>query len=525
MIVGQSKPTFQIATVPAPIGGLNAFDSLAAMPPTDAVVMNNFFPQPYGCLLRKGYLEHCTGFTAPVESLSPWNGDAGQFKLFAWAGSSMYDATARGPVGAPVVTGLSNDYWQAVNFPNIAGVHLVAVNGADDPIVYEGTAFNRLTLGDGVVPYTIKGEDPKKFVAVTMHQRRLWFVEKDSTKGWYLPTEQLYGEVKSFDFGPLFRRGGYLQLLATWTADDGGGARDHLAAISSRGDVAVYEGIDVSDPTAWKLTGVYFAGAPPLGRRFVTKVAGDLYLLTQIGVVSLTTMVQSTQVNVSTDNAESRKVQFLLSELLSNFGTNGGWELQFYPPINMLMINYKDYSLTAGQVIENQITKAWATFQGIQSNCWTQFNEVPFFGGDTAVYQAWTGAADGVKLDGSGGMTITGQVQQAYSYLGAPAAQKQVGMYRPNFMVDVPVNFASEIQYDFAFDELTDPTPRADRRTAVWNQAIWGTSYWSGGTRTQRDWIQAIGLGVAASLRLAVAAKTSVLWVSTDYTYKSGGPL
>jgi hypothetical protein len=32
------------ASVPAPVGGLNSRDSIDAMPPTDALIMSNFFP-------------------------------------------------------------------------------------------------------------------------------------------------------------------------------------------------------------------------------------------------------------------------------------------------------------------------------------------------------------------------------------------------------------------------------------------------------------------------------------------------
>ena len=53
--------TAQYTTVASPIGGLNAYDNLAAMPATDAIRMNNIVPTPYGCLVRKGYQEYATG--------------------------------------------------------------------------------------------------------------------------------------------------------------------------------------------------------------------------------------------------------------------------------------------------------------------------------------------------------------------------------------------------------------------------------------------------------------------------------
>ena len=40
------------ASVPAPVGGLNSRDSIDAMPPTDALIMSNFFPTVEKVTLR-----------------------------------------------------------------------------------------------------------------------------------------------------------------------------------------------------------------------------------------------------------------------------------------------------------------------------------------------------------------------------------------------------------------------------------------------------------------------------------------
>jgi hypothetical protein len=54
------------ATVAAPTGGLNAYDGIPMMPPQDAILLRNFIPSAYGCSLRKGYVEHATGFDESV---------------------------------------------------------------------------------------------------------------------------------------------------------------------------------------------------------------------------------------------------------------------------------------------------------------------------------------------------------------------------------------------------------------------------------------------------------------------------
>ena len=59
MIFGQAKKfTANTASITAPIGGWNARDSLAAMPPTDAVTLNNLYPTPTDVQLRNGYTRY-----------------------------------------------------------------------------------------------------------------------------------------------------------------------------------------------------------------------------------------------------------------------------------------------------------------------------------------------------------------------------------------------------------------------------------------------------------------------------------
>ena len=46
--------TARVASIPAPVGGWNARDSLANMAPTDAVVLENMFPNVSNVVLRGG---------------------------------------------------------------------------------------------------------------------------------------------------------------------------------------------------------------------------------------------------------------------------------------------------------------------------------------------------------------------------------------------------------------------------------------------------------------------------------------
>jgi|KBSMisStaDraftv2_1062788.scaffolds.fasta_scaffold05331_7 hypothetical protein len=517
-----------ISTVPSPIGGLNAYDNLAAMPPTDALRLANVVPQPFGCTVRKGYQLHASGLGGPVESLTTWVSFAGARKIFGFAGANMYDVTTPGPVGAALVTGLGNAFWQHIGYANAAGTFTLMFNGADNPIVYKASGVARLTLGDGVVTDTWKNVNPASIIQATVHQRRVWGVETNSTKGWYLPPDSYYGIAASFNFGPWFKRGGYLAALATWTVDAGGGSDDYLVAISSNGEAAVYAGLDPSNTSTWRIIGVFFVGAPPRGRRFVTNVAGDLYILTLTGVVSMATVVTSTQVNVNANNTYSKKIAFLLSDLLNTLKDFEGWEIEFFPALNFLYINVPTvYAGGNGQLVANHITTAWCTFSGMDARCWLRADDNPFFGDpDGNVQRSWIHDKDGIALDGTGGTNILSSVQQAYSTFQKPASQKQIGLYRPNFLGTRRIMFNSSVLYDYnqrqppQADGSVIPTPFAH-----WDEGLWHVSLWSGGLNVQRDWRSAEGMGTAASLALALSTDSESTWVSTDYTMRSGGPL
>ena len=194
------------STVPAPIGGLNAYDGLPVMPEQDAIIMRNFMPAPYGCPVRRGYQLFADGFSEGIGTVMAYRSDDGSSKLFAVDLDAIYDATAGGTMlPADQVVASTNPWWQHTQFANAAGVHLIAFNGVDDGFWYGPAGYAPLIAGDGTASGTWSGVDPKDLVNVVVHQKRVWAVQKDSNLGWYLPPEQVYGVATSFDFGGCFR--------------------------------------------------------------------------------------------------------------------------------------------------------------------------------------------------------------------------------------------------------------------------------------------------------------------------------
>jgi hypothetical protein len=519
-----SKPT----TRPAPVKGLNAYDSIVAMPEGYALVLRNLYAQPYGCQVRRGFHKHVGGLNGPVESLASHNTSQGS-KLYAFVQDSsdakLYDVTVQN-VATQKLAGLTNARWQHINIANAAGTHMVAVNGADNMVwVQPNGNIIQVAAGDGT-GNTISGIDPKALIHVYAHQKRLWFVEKNSTRGWYLPPDQITGIAKSFDFGGLWSRGGYLSQIITWTVDDGEGADDHLLAISSEGQVAVYKGTDPDGADTWGLAGVYLAGSPA-GRRAATRYGGDVLFLTQFGAVYMSDLLKSTKVNPSQDNT-ARNVQQLISGAISLTGQLFGWQPFIFPGENMLIVNAPATTTTAYQLVMNDITKAWSEFIGYQAQCWELHQQQAFYGSFGAVYRAWEGTTDGSYVDGEGnyitGADIRAEAQTTFSYFDSFGQQKHFKMARPTIISRGAFSLSFAVNADFTFDSPLAPAAFLLPKLGMWDESKWDEAVWEGGLNTFKSW-QSVSapMGTAASFRLLMTSSQETYWPSIDWLYELGG--
>ena len=133
-----------VASLPAPVGGWNARDSLANMAPTDAVQLENYFPGVSNVNLRGGYVKHATGFPDDVETLMTYSGGTAD-QLWAVSDGKFYNATAAGAIGAAAVSGLSNSKWEYTNITTSGGNYLYAANGVNTPYLYNGTTWTSIT--------------------------------------------------------------------------------------------------------------------------------------------------------------------------------------------------------------------------------------------------------------------------------------------------------------------------------------------------------------------------------------------
>jgi hypothetical protein len=84
--------------------------------------------------------------TDQVQSLMNYSGPTTE-KLFAVCGNSIYECTTSG-VATQVFTGLSNSQFQHVNVSTVGGHFLVACNGADPTLIYDGSNWSKVSTTD-----------------------------------------------------------------------------------------------------------------------------------------------------------------------------------------------------------------------------------------------------------------------------------------------------------------------------------------------------------------------------------------
>ena len=500
-------------SISAPTGGWNARDALGAMPPEDAVTLENWFPTPSDVMMRMGMTQHATGLGASVyaDTLMVYAGGSSNKLFAATSDGKIYDVSSSGAVGAAAVSGLGNGRWQYINVTTAAGSYLQAVNGVDAARYYTGAAWAK--DGDGA-PYDITGVSSTNLIHINVHKGRTWFVQSGTLKAWYLATGALGGAATSFDLSSVAQLGGYLMAMATWTIDAGQGVDDLAVWITSKGEVIVYEGTDPAYAGTWQLRGIWQIGSP-VGRRCFMKYSGDLLVICQDGVQPLSGALQSSRVNPRVSLTD--KIQSAMSEAVTSYGANFGWQLQQFPKSNQLYLNVPvQEGLNQQQFVMNTITKNWCNFTGWEACCWALYNDHIYFGAKSFVGKAWTGTSDN-------NANITANALQAFNYFGATGQLKRATMMRPVMLTDGTPTVSAGINFDFDLSDNTSTLSYSAIAYGTWDGSLWDAAIWGGGTLVQKLWQGARGTGYALAVNLkAVSAGLAVQWVSTDIVMEKG---
>jgi hypothetical protein len=581
------KFTAKTSSLPAPIGGWNARDSLAEMSPLDAVTLTNWFPTPTDVTLRKGYTKYSTGITGEVNSLMNYAGPSTQ-TLFAAAGSSIYNCNTS--TASTVVTGLTNSKFQHVNVTTAGGSYLVACNGADAVQIYDGTAWFKvattttaqtiLTITNSTTTatlttaaahglmtgnrVTITGATPAAYngtFVITVTGTTTFTYTMLSNPGGNASVVGTYSVIgitgvnsNTFVNVNLFKNRLYftqINTLKCWYLDVNsiGGAANPL----DFGSIARNGGFLQAMGT-WTLDAGQGADDYAV---FVTNM-GEVIVYNGTDPTSATTWALKGVWQLG--QTFNRKCFFKWSGDLLLLTQDGLVPLasalqssrldprinltdKIFFAVSLAASNYYDnfgwqvnyfagenmlilnIPVTGGtqQFVMHTITKSWSNFTGINANCFEVSGKAGMYFGSNGFVGKFY---DGLSDDGN---NITATSQQAYSYFDTPGQLKRFTMVRPILQSSggIPGVFVGlSVDFDTQSQLGAVSFNPGNASTGSWDSAVWDTAVWAGGLVTTKIWQGVTGIGFAASINLNVASQNIELhWASTDYVMEAGGVL
>ena len=580
----QAKPfTALTSSITSPIGGWNARDSIADMPPTDAVTLTNLYPTPTDVQLRKGYSKYSTGITGQVNTVMNYAGATTQ-KLFAVAGTKIYDCTTS--TAAQVYT-VSNDKFQFVNISNSGGNFLVACNGVDPTLIYDGTKWismattttaatissithvgavatlitatphglstgNQITIS-GAIPTAYNGS---YIVTVTGASTLTYTMASTpasnaTTVGSYLINFGVTGvNSNAFVSVNLFKNRLYFtekDTLHIWylPVNSLGGAAQQLDFGSIARNGGFLQGMATwtldagqgADDYAVFITNmgeiiVYSGTDPASAATWALKGVWQLgYVFSRrcyykwAGDVLLITQDGLVPLASALQSSRLDPRVNLTDKIFYEISKEADAYSTFF---GWQVIYYAKPNMLlinipnpsgTEQYVMHTISKSWCNFTGINATCFELHNDDLYFGGNGFVGKFWDTNAD------DGGQ-ISATCQQAYSYFDNPGQQKRFTMVRPTFLVDVgaPGIYAG-INTDFQTQNNLGKVTfvQTPTTTAVWDLAKWDIDVFAGGLVVSRQWQGVTGIGYAGGINLnIVSAGIDVHWVSTDYVMEKG---
>lgn len=475
----------------APTRGWVSAVNLAAAPDGAAQILENWYPTTTGIKMRSGCQKHGTASTTePLESLMAYT-LTGSEKMFGASDGNIFDLTAPADADTPPtadVSGQGSNYYSHVNMTTPGGTFLLCANGTDDIQTYDGSSWAALVTGSN--PGELNGVDSDKISHLNVYRNRVWMVEGGTMNAYYLPTDSIAGAVGDVSLAGVFQKGGSLLFTATWSLDSGAGLDDKIVFVSTHGEVAVYQG-DPSDTNGWGLVGLYDC-APPMGKNAWIKVAGDLLILTEIGLIPLSQIVSKDPAALALA-AVSRNIQPDW-EREARARRNLPWEAVKWTSRN---IAYISCPVTGEESVTPPIcfavnleTGAWSKVTGWNTRCMVLHGDYVYFGTNagTLMQADITGSDDGELIY----YCYVGHMD----HLGAAGSYKTVTQARAIFRTLGDFNPVVSITTDYSTVLPTYPSAASPAAASLWDVGLWDEAVWDAGVNyytAQTNWVS-IGL-------------------------------
>lgn len=500
-----------VGHVTAPLKGLSLSAALSAnSDPLKATILDNWLIDEDKIRCRHGRKKIFTHPDAkPIESIVPYYGFPTQNmalgtngKLTTYSGVTLHSGY------------LSND-WSWTSFANLGTqTYTLMVNGTDGVWSWDGT-----NLPGGLVKETLTAPpsatwvNPDKFAIIITHQNHVWFADTENLAVYYLPLQTKAGTLKLLPLNAIFKRGGFVRAIFSWTVDGGDGMNDKLVIFSSNGECAIYSG---SDPdTNYALDGVYRFDSP-MSKHSVVQYGGELYVLISTGLVPMSTLMRA---QVEDLGQSDRSVYSAFMDNARRFRNMPGWEAFLDPSSSRIICNMPQGGLNHyQQMVRFMPTAYWTSWSAIPSRSIGWLNNVLYFGDDSGNLYA-SGRA---YLDDDGN-AIKVDVQLSWSNFKTPGI-KHFKMVKPYIITDGAPKPNIDIQVDYEANppqnapELTFSNAGAD-----WDTADWDTSDWAPPSTMIAKWSGVGRLGTVGAFRMQALIKgCEYSFAGADILYETG---
>ena len=378
-------------------------------------------------------------------------------------------------------------------------------------------ASNATAVGTFTYTPSIQGVNPRSLRNVAVVDSRLWLVESNALRAWYLPLLSIGGTAAAIDLSSLAELGGALAAVFPFSTTSVYGMTNFTVFLTTEGEVFAYAGYDPTNAATWNLSAKGRIGAP-VGDRFWTPMGTDVAILGRDGIIPFS---KGMQIDRLAENvAISYKIVNLINNDIENYTNNFGWQVKLFPLKNMLIVNVPAQPDTSQyQYVMNTITNAWCRYTGLNANCFEYINDVLFFGDDLGnTVQAEIGNNDN-------GAAITSTAKSAFSYLGDPGTEKRMTGVRPVITATGGAKVTFDLNMDFGDSPpSSSPTIVYPVGNPSWS-FTWGTGW---GTAAVSSSYMQFGSGIGYAVASKVTATTKfgpISWQASTFAYERGGPL
>lgn len=462
-----------------------------------------------------------TGYANPTTYLISATNGSTTFTLKTLAGVAIV-TTAGTPTGLTYtvtnIAAITSSQYDWAQFGTGSAEVLYAVNGVDNPLLYDGTLW--YSVSGTSATYALTGVTPSTLCCVATYKQRLWFLATNTMDVWYLPQNNISGALTQLNLAANFTLGGKLVTIITVSIDNAGGTNDYIAFVTNQGEVAVFQGYDPAAVATWSLAAKFRIGRPiASGRRTWQKMGSDALMIGADGFILMSEALLTDR--SQTKNAVSDKIRYAVTNDIQAYAANTGWQVILYPIGNKVIVNVPTTTdNTSYQYVMNTLNRAWSTWNKVNSGysafCWEIMGDGLYFGANGFVAQA-----DHTETDGTQAITCT--CQQAFNYFGDPGKLKRFTQARCIFLADGSMQAAISMGVDFGPPPAYRAIPLHTGSSTLWGSA-WGSN-WGGSLKLSKKWAGVAGIGYSGSIAMATAVKnTQGQWQGSNIMYEPGGP-